>query len=277
MVECLLEGYKRPVCWRGGFRLEGLNCSGVIETAEDDRALRIDLWSTSEQQPVRLLLHWFRSRLGLPDRDKKEYILFNGERFSVRRLLNSEDNGLHKVAGDTGPAVDIQMLLGSFRFEPRDFSAMRNDDPWLFFRMIHPNFTKTFEYLCYEFFQKEYFDEDTYPNMPRNYPGVESIVTYSEKAGRMAGFQSKFFESLSDKQYQEIKHSAENAIEKYEGKKGIFTLYCNMDLNENNKKLLEIKKLLGKHSIDLKCSFGRAFWTELNNKYPALVRKYFSL
>ena len=279
MVDCLLDGYQLKNCWQGGFLLQTVGCSAMADIVRDDRSLRLDIWSDNTEQPVKALLLKLLKHLeaeAVAGKRPQTYVIRNGERFSVRRLRNAEENGLRQVVGDEGPAIEVRELLGAFPI-PRKNVFWAEDDPWLRFRGIHSKVTEAFEQLCYECFQEKYFDESEYPNMPKNYPGVETIVTFSNKLGSIAGFQAKFFEDASASDaVAKIKQSVKNAIEQYNCQKGYLFVYSNKELNETNATFEEIRKLLKEHEIILKCSFGFALYKEIKDNYPKLEHDYFT-
>ena len=123
MLEFLREGFRRPDCWRGGFRFARSDCSGILDTVEDDRVLRLSLWSESET-PVYRQLEWFRARLvqalarweGV-----KEYISTGEERYLLQRLLNAKHNHIGQVASALRQDLvyEVSALLGSIPDETR--------------------------------------------------------------------------------------------------------------------------------------------------------------
>ena len=310
MVDCLLEGYKKQTtCWRGGFRLEGQGFAGVIDTAAEDRALRIDLWSTSAEQPVRELLRWFREKLGLPDRDRKEYIIYNENRFSVQRLLNSENNELYEIVGDTGPRLNVRMLLGAFpeQYDREQggtsitvngpyidqrksrgqqvinygdhakitvsFADRGTDLSWNRFKANYHNTPVEFEHLCTDLFRLEYFDRQTVFQSDPNNPGVEihpKEALRGDYCGQPISFQSKFFDGPV--KYDDIMGSAKKTVENYSGKMAACYLYCNKNLTK--KSYAPIEALLIAAGITLELVVGGALLDRIR-EYPELVERYF--
>lgn len=118
MLDCLRMGYRRPLCWRGGFRFEHDSCSGIVDTTEDDRILCIKLWSLG-QSPVYEQLVWFRKHL-IPIIDlhyfPKEYISAPGDRYSLSRLINAKLRGIERVPKENDPDSEytVSELLGTF-------------------------------------------------------------------------------------------------------------------------------------------------------------------
>ena len=311
MVDCLLEGYKKQTtCWRGGFRLEGQGFAGVIDTAAEDRALRIDLWSTSDELPVRAMLRWFRTKLGVPDNNRKEYIIYNGERFSVRRLLNSENNELYEIVGDTGPRLNVRMLLGAFPeqydreqggtsitvngpyIDQRDnrgqqivaageqatitvSSADRGTDlTWQRFSTNYSNNPqKEFEHLCTDLFRLEFFNRQTVFRRDPNNPGVEvhpKKCLKGDYCGEPISFQSKFFGKAV--KYADISDSAKKTVKHYSGNIKACYLYCNCELTEASYAETEVH--LNKAGIMLEVVAGEELLDRIR-EYPELVERYF--
>ena len=311
MVDCLLEGYKKQTtCWRGGFRLEGQGFAGVIDTAAEDRALRIDLWSTSDELPVRAMLRWFRTKLGVPDNNRKEYIIYNGERFSVRRLLNSENNELYEIVGDTGPRLNVRMLLGAFPeqydreqggtsitvngpyIDQRDnrgqqivaageqatitvSSADRGTDlTWQRFSTNYShNPQKEFEHLCTDLFRLEFFNRQTVFRRDPNNPGVEvhpKKCLKGDYCGQPISFQSKFFGKAV--KYADISDSAKKTVKHYSGNIKACYLYCNCELTEASYAETEVH--LNEAGIMLEVVAGEELLDRIR-EYPELVERYF--
>ena len=307
MVECLLEGYKKQTtCWRGGFRLEGVGFAGIVDTAAEDRALRIDLWSSSNDLPVRRMLKWFREKLGLPDENRKEYIIHNGERFSVRRLLNSEHNALYEVTGDTGPRLQVRRLLGAFPVRPdREFAGTNitvhgpyidqrdnrgqqtvnyteiNFSPveretelsWDRFKANYSNTQVEFEHLCTELFRLVFFSRQTVFRSDPNNPGVEihpEECLQGKYRGKRISFQSKFFGSSV--KYKDIEDSADKTIKNYSGELAACYLYCNKNLTKASYEDTEMK--LKAAGISLELVAGRELLDRIQ-EYPELVQRYF--
>lgn len=280
MIDCMNAGYNLSICWRGGFQLQSRHCNGVLESMEDDRTIRFDIWSTDQEDPIRTVLgdlRVFIERNELINDDLQEFILYDGERFSVKQLYNSDKNSIVRIAGEKGPSYVVRDLLGSYPIVTRSKDQIW-EDPWTAFSIIHENPNIAFQRLCWEFFSTEYLDKSTFPNMPNNYPGIEGPPVKSNNTGLLVGFQSKFFSSTpGPTQYKNIQDSMDKAVSRFKGENGLIILYCNKDINPQRTELENSRALLASYGITLECRFGYSLWKEIKEKQPTLIDSYFSL
>lgn len=282
MVDCLLEGWKLPLCWRGGFQMKVGFIEGIVDTVDDGRAVRIELWSKEMQAPIRPAFEQLRHFLDLRTtraRKPREYLIKDGEEFSIKRLQNYETRGLLMAAGDDGPAIAVRDLLGSFPLHQRE-TPYETANPWYRFQVKNSNPKDAFEgSFCYELFCESFLEAHQYPSMPRNYVGVETVPVFSNKLNCWVSYQSKFFEHSGASQYRQIKDSLEKAPAQFGSDKtpGKIFLYCNRDMNEDDASIVACKELLKQHGIDLVCYFGNALWHEVKEHHLKLVKEYFEL
>lgn len=259
MLEFLREGFHRPVCWRGGFRFENKYCSGILDTVEDDRVLRLTLWSEG-RIPIYQQLEWFRSRLeqALAQRDGvKEYISTGRERYLLQRLINAKHNRIERVASalERTQTYRVSELLGSIPEEGRREGTTRFGDTynnyfygsenavaqgpgstanlhkntpergtelrWARFAANFPDTEKVFELLCMDIFALDHFEKGAiFPAIPNN-PGLE-CHPQAARRGEFTGKRVGFQAKYftGSLNYADIRDSVEKTVKYYhEGRK----------------------------------------------------------
>ena len=254
MLEFMRKGFHRPVCWRGGFRFENEDCCGILETVEDDRVLRLVLWSEGKT-PVYEQLEWFRKQLARASvqRDEaKEYISTGQERYLLQRLINAKHNRIKRVASalDQIQTYAVSDLLGSISDETWRENPTRSGDTyisnfygngnavcqgpgseasvhyhaparetelrWARFAANFPDTEKVFELLCMDLFALDYYEKGAiFPAVPNN-PGVECHPKTAQK-GAFAGKRLGFQSKYfaGSPNYAAIKESVETTIKYY--------------------------------------------------------------
>lgn len=255
MLDCLVEGYQRPECWRGGFRFTQGPCSGIVDTVEDDKVLRLELWSDNAESPVLDKLQWFKEHIGRSAQylsGPKEYIVVETERYSLRRLLHARHLNITRVPkeSDENSAFTVSELIGAFPVSQDESKSItynynnygpgyqnintasggiaiqnnkqenrETDLSWECFAYNYRNTPIEFEHLCTDLFRLEYFSRDTVFQSVLNNPGLEchpQIAKKGEYEGKLIGFQAKYFVSKpGPTQMDEIKKTMEKALQFY--------------------------------------------------------------
>lgn len=298
MVDCMVEGMELTTCWRSGFiaKLPLLNCFAIVERKSDEQTLRLDIWSEDEDQPVKKLFINLRKLLSVESLDGKtqrekgllsgrrefpisEYIVRGEDRFSVKRLFQSEPNEINRVVGDEGEVYRVADLLGAIVPNYISMPIVQNRS-WQLFSLIQHEPRKEFERMCRQLFLLEFFDDDSIPigqslkNMP-NHPGVEVAPRPSKKLdGKRISFQSKFFDSETN--YSDIMNSAKKTVERYPHAIDQVYLYSNKDMTESCKPYQRIVSLLQENGTELIPVCNESLLERID-RYPELKKLYFSM
>ena len=148
---------------------------------------------------------------------------------------------------------------------------------WSQFSMCNENTTDNFEDMTRSLFYYEFLKEESVPHSDSNQPGVEVepvLEPPSEKhpQGRLVSFQSKYFQDKIS--FPQIKHSIQQAAEKYSGKLEHIYLFCNKTINKNNKQFQEIQCYLNVRGITLQPVSDRDILM-LVRKYRSIAEYYF--
>lgn len=294
MLDCMLKGYQKFDCWRGGFHFSQEHCSGIVDVAEDDRVLRIELFSDSKETPIHDELRWFREHLGLPCNQPeglKEYIVVGRERYSLQRLIHAKQRGITRIPKefDANSEFEVSELLGSIPVSGNNSNAPDIDVRWERFAANYSDTRGDFERLCTNLFRLEYFTSDTtFTFIPSN-PGIEAHpqkAIHGEFVGRLIGFQAKYFDGSVG--YSQIKHSMEEALNYYHkdhapgSRIEVILLYCNKPISqsdenggpEGNRTFAETKKILDNAGVKLKVLAADDLLACIR-RYPELVKQYF--
>ncbi len=177
MLACLLRGYHRPACWRGGFRFEVPPCYGIVDTADNDRVLRLTLWSTSCESTLLDLLKWFHKQLVSPNASQDgptKFLVCGAERYAVWKLLHARDRGITRVPKEFDPNTEFTVgeLLGTFAavIAPPERGV---DYTWERFLVNHADSPqKVFELLRRDLFREEFFGGQCFLRSSPNNVGV---------------------------------------------------------------------------------------------------------
>ena len=102
----------------------------------------------------------------------------------------------------------------------------KNDITWAQFEVCNANPQRAFENMCRWLFNEFFFSGRAILHSEPNNPGVEVIPVYHEDSKKRISFQAKFF---SEMDYEQIKHSAQTAVNHYAGELDVVYLYCNKD------------------------------------------------
>ena len=113
---------------------------------------------------------------------------------------------------------------------------------WDNFNTLHQDKPRMFEALCRSLFVKKRCDRGTSLQSNPNHPGLETAPVFSSIENGRIGFQAKYFTNAVD--YRQIKRSVEKTIKYYYGDVDKVFLYCNKDLNTDNKAFKDIEQLL---------------------------------
>lgn len=309
MLYWLREGYDRSDYWLGGFSLKWKSLRGFVNTTEDDRGLRITLWSTSETAPVFEYLQWFRKRLDrtIDKNDKqrvKEYVYRDGERYSLPLLMNARDNDIRKVASEqyADRTYEIASLLGDWpdaqgMLSGKDTTIgvkpQEDELSWARFEAYNRNPLSQFGLLCKELFVRENFGTRSYyfrsPDYLKKY-GItipRKRATQGQFEGARVVFQTKYFFGEAD--YSEFLNSLKKMLRNYRhddldvGPIDIYLLYSNQLISINGESegfrrsefLREITNRLHSAGIQFELCAGADLLQRIEN-HPDLVQRFFS-
>ena len=315
MVKSLREKLTLRDCWRGGFVAEGINCTAAVDTDPDGRALQFKLWSLSDRHPVDDLLALYRRWLGLEGsvpKDVTESVVCGTERYSVRRLLNAERNGIERVAADLEPDTTyrVRELLGMLPEQARESYAREAGGPkydihaekvviqdgnlssvyqeqvcvtaaperapecsWRRFEANFPaNPQADFERLCRDLFRREFFDDSTVLCSSPNNAGVEVEPLPCPSRG---GRRTSFqAKYFKDTKYDKILDSAKKTVAHYRGKIDEVLLLCNRDMTLDCDGYQDCKAVLAAAGIALTPLTNEELLARIK-KHPELQREYF--
>ena len=315
MVKSLREKLTLADCWRGGFVAEGINCTAAVDTDPDGRALQFKLWSLSDRHPVDDLLALYRRWLGLAGsvpKDVTESVVCGTERYSVRRLLNAERNGIERVAADLEPNTTyrVRELLGMLPEQAREsyareaggakydihaekvviqdgnlssvyqeqvcVTAAPERAPECSWRRFEANFPANpqadFERLCRDLFRGEFFDDSTVLCSSPNNAGVEVEPLPCPSRG---GRRISFqAKYFKDTKYDKILDSAKKTVAHYSGKIDEVLLLCNRDMKLDCDGYQSCKAVLAAAGIELTPLTNEELLARIK-KHPELLREYF--
>ena len=133
-----------------------------------------------------------------------------------------------------------------------------------------------FEDLSRQLFTYEFLSQNNkykYVHSNPNNPGIESEPILDEVNNRYIGYQAKFFDNDKN-MYNQIKESAQKAVEHYKGKLDIIYLFCNKPLTTTCNSYKDIEKLLNDAGIKLQPITDTTI-LDLVRKYPMLGKYYF--
>lgn len=298
MVDCMINGMELVSCWRNGFIATQpmINCTAFIERKSDEQTMRIDIWSEEKKISITPMFISIRQLLGINtdgelqegrtttsvspfDQPISDYIVRGENRFSVRRLLQSEPNEITRVIGDDGTVYRVADLLGDIIPDYVSKPAILNRS-WQLFALIQRNPRSEFELLCRKLFFLEFFDDgsiqigQSLQNDP-NHPGVEVAPQSCKKLdGKRISFQSKFFDSETN--YSEIMKSAKQIVEMYPHAIDRVYLYSNKDMNTRSKAYQNIHSLLQENGTEIIPVCNESLLERID-QYPELKRLYFSI
>lgn len=132
-----------------------------------------------------------------------------------------------------------------------------------------------FEDLSRQLFTYEFLAQNKmckYVHSNPNNPGIESEPIFDEINNRYIGYQAKFFDNNVD--YNQIKESAQKAVEHYKGKLDIIYLFCNKALTTTCDGYKNIEHILDEAGIMLQPITDTTI-LDLVRKYPFLGKYYF--
>ena len=132
-----------------------------------------------------------------------------------------------------------------------------------------------FEDLCRQLFANENLPQNKQYKYLHSNPsnaGLETDPIYDETNNRWIGFQAKYFDL--DVDYNQIKHSAENAIRHYAGKLDHIYLFSNKPLTLSAKGYIDTVNMLHDSNISLEPITNEAI-LDLVRHYPYLGLYYF--
>ena len=136
-----------------------------------------------------------------------------------------------------------------------------------------------FEDLCRQLFSNENLSGNKqfrFLHANPNNPGLETEPIYDEVNQKWIGFQAKYFDG--DVDYRQIKHSADEIVENYTGKKGIVELvyiFSNKPITSTARGMVETVELLKDNNIEIQLITDNAILDLVRDKYPYLGFYYF--
>lgn len=152
--------------------------------------------------------------------------------------------------------------------------ANQYDLTWERFEQLHADKRVAFENLCRSLFQRELCAEGVILHSDPNHPGVEVSPILSKDGKTCISFQAKYFDDRIG--YNQIKESANTAIDHYKGVLNTIYLYCNKDITETSKSYNNIKIILNNAGIDVILVTGQAI-LDCAAEYPSVLSCYFGL
>lgn len=106
------------------------------------------------------------------------------------------------------------------------------DVSWESFAVCNQNPQKSFENMCRWLFNDFFFAGKALFHSEPNNPGVEVLPKLHTESKKRISFQAKYFSSID---YEQIKHSAKQAVKYYGDELDIIYLYCNKDVTTTSK------------------------------------------
>lgn len=148
---------------------------------------------------------------------------------------------------------------------------------WAQFSVCNDNATDNFEDMTRSLFYHEFLKEESVPHSDSNQPGIEVepvLEPPSEKYphGRLVSFQSKYFKDRIS--FPQIRHSIQQAAEKYPDRLDHIYLFCNKTINTSNKQYQEIESYLSAKGITLQPISDKDILM-LVRKYRPVAEYYF--
>lgn len=123
-----------------------------------------------------------------------------------------------------------------------------NEITWAQFEVCNENPQSAFENMCRWLFNDFFFNGKAILHSEPNNPGVEVVPVYHEDTKKRISFQAKFF---SEMDYEQIKHSAQTAVNHYAGELDVVYLYCNKDVTTTGKGYQAVVSILDAYGIEI--------------------------
>lgn len=123
-----------------------------------------------------------------------------------------------------------------------------NEITWAQFEVCNENPQSAFENMCRWLFNDFFFNGKAILHSEPNNPGVEVVPVYHEDTKKRISFQAKFF---SEMDYEQIKHSAQTAVNHYAGELDAVYLYCNKDVTTTGKGYQAVVSILDAYGIQI--------------------------
>lgn len=122
------------------------------------------------------------------------------------------------------------------------------DVSWESFAVCNQNPQKSFENMCRWLFNDFFFDGKALFHSEPNNPGIEVLPKLHTESKKHISFQAKYFSSID---YEQIKHSAKQAVKYYGDELDIIYLYCNKDVSTTSQGYKEIERILEEKDIEI--------------------------
>lgn len=145
---------------------------------------------------------------------------------------------------------------------------------WSHFAQLHDDKRTAFENLCRSLFQRKLCKEGSILHSDPNHPGVEVTPVTSKDGKSIVSFQAKYFDNAIG--YDQIKKSANQAVDHYMGHLDQIYLYCNKDITATSKSYTDIEKMLKALGIELILVTGQTILDQAAD-YPTVLACYFGL
>ena len=124
----------------------------------------------------------------------------------------------------------------------------KNEITWAQFELCNANPQSAFENMCRWLFNDFFFNGKELLHSEPNNPGVEVLPVYHEASKKRISFQAKFFGEMD---YEQIKHSAQTAVNHYAGALDVIYLYCNKDVTTTSKAYQAVVSILNDDGIQI--------------------------
>ena len=119
---------------------------------------------------------------------------------------------------------------------------------WENFAVCNQNPRESFEKMCRWLFNDFFFDGKALLHSNPNNPGVEVIPKFHLASKKRISFQAKYFSAMD---YEQIKHSARQAVKYYGDDLDVIYLYCNKDVTTTSQGYKEIERILKAKDIEI--------------------------
>ena len=129
------------------------------------------------------------------------------------------------------------------------------DVSWESFAVCNQNPRDAFEKMCRWLFNEFFFEGKALLHSNPNNPGVEVVPVLHVTTNKRISFQAKYF---SDMDYEQIKHSAQTAVNHYAGELDVIYLYSNKDVTTTSKGYQAVVSILDAYGIEIVPCSGRA-------------------
>ena len=124
----------------------------------------------------------------------------------------------------------------------------KNEITWAQFEVCNANPQSAFENMCRWLFNEFFFNGKELLHSEPNNPGIEVLPVYHEDSKKRISFQAKFFGEMD---YEQIKHSAQTAVNHYAGALDVIYLYCNKDVTTTSKAYQAVVSILNDDGIQI--------------------------